>query len=213
MSADLPVTNRIADRLDAAVTLFRGLRRNTGSSLDDFISAELAAIRLRHLRGLPPGYEFSRRLYRSSGVDPTRYRPSSEALWRRLRDRGDFPRVHPLVDLTNLLSLKHQVPYGLHDLARLRLPLELDIGREGEGYEGIRKETLRMTGKIVLRDAAGPVGNPSADSLRAAVSETTTEMLQVIYFHPGDDRRREILAETVALYARFFAAAAQSGFV
>jgi DNA/RNA-binding domain of Phe-tRNA-synthetase-like protein len=105
------------------------------------------------------------------------------------------------------------VPYGLYDLERVAPPLELDLGRAGEAYAGIRKEELNMAGKIVLRDARGAVGNPSADSARAAVGDSTVELLQLIYFHPGDERRREIVAETAALYERFFAARAESDFV
>lgn len=207
------IENRLQGRVVGGVTICRGLRGDQSGGLESFIAAALQRIRVDHARALPAGYELSRRLYRSLGVDPTRHRPSSEALWRRLRDRGDFPRVLGLVDLVNLLALEFQVPYGLYDLALLQPPLELDLGRPGETYAGIRKETLNMAGKIVLRDTIGPFGNPTSDSARAAVRETTVEMLLVIFLHPDDGRRREILDETAARYRRFFAAAADSCFV
>jgi DNA/RNA-binding domain of Phe-tRNA-synthetase-like protein len=109
------------------------------------------------------------------------------------------------VDLTNLLSLRFQVCFGLYDLAHLQPPLEIALGGEGDRYQGIRKETLSFAGKIVLRDGQGAFGNPSADSLRASVSGSSRDVLQVLFFHPDDEGRREILASVLADFKVFFA--------
>jgi DNA/RNA-binding domain of Phe-tRNA-synthetase-like protein len=163
---------------------------------------------------LPPGFAFSRRLYKSFRVDPTKHRPSSEALWRRLRDRNDFPAVNPLVDLTNLLSLKFQVCYGLYDLERVHGPVRITLGDAGDQYQGIRKETLNFAGKIVLRDDLGAFGNPSADSQRASVLPSSLDVLQVLFFHPDDPGRQRILAESADVCQRFFAIAeSRSSFI
>ncbi|HSS51323.1 MAG TPA: hypothetical protein VLX28_20460, partial [Thermoanaerobaculia bacterium] len=47
-----------------------------------------------------------RSLFRAAGCDPTRYRPSSEALLRRVLKGEDLPAIHPLVDLNNCLSVE-----------------------------------------------------------------------------------------------------------
>jgi DNA/RNA-binding domain of Phe-tRNA-synthetase-like protein len=213
MSEEFALPNLLSGRLSAGVIAYRGVTPRTGPSLRERIAAETAALRSASAGAPAPGFELARRLYRSFGVDPTKHRPSSEALWRRLRDRGDFPEVNPAVDLTNLLSLRYQVCYGLYDLERLRPPLAIDLGREGESYQGIRKDVLNMAGRIVVRDLDGPFGNPSADSLRASVSASSRDILQVIFFHPQDPRQREIVSASEASFAEFFFVAGRRSFI
>lgn len=212
MSEEFPLQNLLAGRLRAGVIVYRGAAPRPGTALRERIAAETAA--LRSSPAVPaPGFELARRLYRSFHVDPTKHRPSSEALWRRLRDRGDFPAVNPAVDLTNLLSLRYQVCYGLYDLDRLQPPLAVDLGREGDAYPGIRKDVLDMAGKIVVRDGRGAFGNPSADSLRASVSASSRDIMQVLFFHPEDPRQREIVSASEAAFAEFFTMAGRLSFI
>ncbi len=204
MSEEFPLQNLLAGRLRAGVIVYRGVAPRPGPSLRERIAAETSALRASGAGAPAPGFDLSRRLYRSFGIDPTKHRPSSEALWRRLLGRGDFPAVNPAVDLTNLLSLRYQVCYGLYDLDRLQPPLAVDLGREGEAYPGIRKDVLNMAGKIVVRDGRGAFGNPSADSLRASVSAASRDILQVLFFHPQDPRQKEIVAASEAAFDEFF---------
>ena len=122
-----------------------------------------------------------RAMYRRIGLDPTKTRPSNEALLRRLR-RGDaFPRVNGLVDAVNLCSLECQLPYGVYDRAALEGPITLRLGRDGEAYDGIRKDTVHVAGRLTVADARGPFGNPTSDSARAMVTEATHDALVVVY--------------------------------
>ncbi|RME77131.1 MAG: hypothetical protein D6776_00060 [Planctomycetota bacterium] len=130
-------------------------------------------------------FEPARRLYRAFGIDPTRRRPSSEALVRRILKGFAFPRVHPLVDAVNLCQLEQGLPYGLYDVDRLHPPVRATVGAPGEGYPGIRKGWIRVEGRPVLRDAEGPFGNPSSDSLRASVREGTDRVLVVVFAPAG----------------------------
>lgn len=200
-----PIANRLAPLLSAGIALYRDVRLRDAAALDEYIAAEVARWREAHLRSLPPAYEWTRRLYRALHIDPTRHRPSSEALWRRLRDRADFPRVNAAVDLTNLLSLRFQVCYGLYDAALVHGPLEIDRGGERDRYVGIGKEEMSFTGKIVLRDGEGAFGNPSADSRRTAVTAAAGDILQVLYLHGETPGRESYLQETTAVFTRFFA--------
>ena len=213
MSEEFPLQNLLAGRLRAGVIVYRGVAPRPGASLRERIAAETTALRAAAAGAPAPGFELARRLYRSFGVDPTKHRPSSEALWRRLRDRGDFPAVNPAVDLTNLLSLRYQVCYGLYDLDRLQPPLAIDLGREGDAYQGIRKDVLNLAGRIVVRDSQGAFGNPSADSLRASVSASSRGILQVLFFHPQDPRQREIVSASASAFAEFFFAAECRSFI
>jgi DNA/RNA-binding domain of Phe-tRNA-synthetase-like protein len=208
------ISNLLDGRLSAGVNVYRGLSLRSGELLDHYIVEQTAETRKAHSAAMPPGFAFSRRLYKSFRVDPTKHRPSSEALWRRLRDRNDFPVVNPLVDLTNLLSLKFQVCYGLYDLERVQGPVRIALGDAGDRYQGIRKETLNFAGKIVLRDDLGAFGNPSADSQRASVHPSSLDVLQVLFFHPDDPGRQRILAESADVCQRFFAMAeSRSSFI
>lgn len=198
------IENRVKEKLAAAVLFYAQIALLDPEAFGSWIQSEAERIGKEFRDRLPPGFEFSRRLYRSFRVDPTRHRPSSEALWRRLRDRDDFPRLFPAVDLTNLLSLKFQIPYGFYDRDKIRGNIAIDSGREGECYPGIGKEELNMEGKIVVRDELGPFGNPSADSLRTAATAATRDALQVMFFHPADPEKERMAEETLALFREFF---------
>jgi DNA/RNA-binding domain of Phe-tRNA-synthetase-like protein len=198
------IQNLLAGKLSAGINLFFGMAGCQADSLAEFISQQVAAIRSSHFQSLPPGFTCSRQLYKSFHIDPTKHRPSSEALWRKLRDKNDFPAVNPPVDLTNLLSLKFQICYGLYDLEHVHGPVVITLGDASDQYQSIRKETLNFNGKIVLRDAQGAFGNPSADSLRASVDKSSLDIIQILFFHPSDNLKEKILAETLDLFRRFF---------
>ncbi|HYL07873.1 MAG TPA: phenylalanine--tRNA ligase beta subunit-related protein, partial [Candidatus Udaeobacter sp.] len=93
----------------------------------------------------------ARQLYRKFGVDPTRTRPSSEALLRRLKKGEGMPRVNSLVDVANALSVQLQVPVGLYDLDKVKgEELVIRLGHPGEGYRGIGKEQVNVGGRICV---------------------------------------------------------------
>jgi DNA/RNA-binding domain of Phe-tRNA-synthetase-like protein len=122
-----------------------------------------------------------RTLYKRIGIDPTKTRPSSEALLRRVRKGDPLPRINSLVDVINWCSVETQLPYGLYDLDRIEGAIEVRLGREGESYPGIRKDVVHVAGRLVLADALGPFGNPTSDSLRTCVTTATRAALIVIF--------------------------------
>ncbi|HET7465560.1 MAG TPA: phenylalanine--tRNA ligase beta subunit-related protein [Candidatus Dormibacteraeota bacterium] len=144
----------------------------------------------------------ARALYRRFGTDPTRMRPSNEALLRRLKKGEPLPRVNSLVDVANALSVQLQVPVGLYDLEKARGDeLVIRLGAEGEGYTGIGKEHVNVAGRLCVADADGPCGNPSADSARTMIT-TSTERAAWIYFLPVSDEEIDRTAELVAVFGR-----------
>ena len=144
----------------------------------------------------------ARELYRRFGVDPTRVRPSSEALLRRMKKGEGLPRVNSLVDVANAMSVQLQVPVGLYDLDKVKgEELALRLGREGEGYEGIRKERVNVGGRICVADAEGACGNPSADAARTMIT-TATERAAWIYFLEVRDDDIDRTAELIAVFGR-----------
>jgi DNA/RNA-binding domain of Phe-tRNA-synthetase-like protein len=131
-----------------------------------------------------PVVQAVRRLFRAAGCDPTRHRPSSEALLRRILKGGELPRISPLVDLNNLLSLHLLVPACVVDAASLRPPLVLRAGEEGETLLSMRGP-FNLAGKPVLADTEGPFGTPITDAERVKVIDSTTEVWLVAY-QPAD---------------------------
>lgn len=126
-----------------------------------------------------------RSMYKRVGLDPTRHRPSSEALLRRVKRGEPLPRINNLVDVINWCSVESQLPFGLYDATRIAGPVVLRLGHSGESYPGIRKDAVHVEGRLVLADDVGPFGNPSSDSERTQVTESTTRAL-VVVFAPAD---------------------------
>jgi DNA/RNA-binding domain of Phe-tRNA-synthetase-like protein len=144
----------------------------------------------------------ARALYRRFGIDPTRVRPSSEALMRRLKKGEPLPRINSLVDVANALSVQLQVPVGLYDLGKVRGDeLVVRLGAEGESYTGIGKERVNVAGRICVADAEGPCGNPSSDSARTMIT-TDTERAAWIYFLPVSEETIDRTAELIAVFGR-----------
>jgi DNA/RNA-binding domain of Phe-tRNA-synthetase-like protein len=126
-----------------------------------------------------------RAMYKAVGLDPTKNRPSSEALLRRVRKGGELPRINNLVDVINWCSVESQLPFGLYDLGHIDGDIALRLGRDGESYAGIRKDEVHLAGRLVLADDRGPFGNPTSDSARTMVTTGTTRALVVIFAPVG----------------------------
>jgi DNA/RNA-binding domain of Phe-tRNA-synthetase-like protein len=140
-----------------------------------------------------------RAMYRRFGVDPTKTRPSSEALLRRVRKGEGLPRINSLVDIGNWCSLETQLPFGLYDLGRVRGAIALRLGKNGEEYAGIRRDVIHLAGRLTLADDEGPFGNPTADSARTMVTTTTTRALMVIFVPTESTRDVAIRAAELTL--------------
>lgn len=151
-----------------------------------------------------PGVAETRAMFHRLGVDPTKTRPASEALLRRVLQGKGLPQIHPPVDVCNLASLEHQLPIGLYDRAHVKGPIYARLGRPGEGYEGIRKGFVNLTGRPMLADDDGAFGAPTSDSARTQVTEATKTLLGVIYCpaERPDQQLTLMLARVADLLAR-----------
>jgi DNA/RNA-binding domain of Phe-tRNA-synthetase-like protein len=122
-----------------------------------------------------------RAMFRAWGVDPSKYRPSSEALLRRVVQGKGLYRVLDVVDIANLGSIETGWPYGCYDRSRIRGPITFRAGHPGETYEGIGKRIWHLAGRPVLADTEGPFGSPISDSTRSMITESAHDVLTVIY--------------------------------
>lgn len=141
-------------------------------------------------------FEASRKLYRAIGIDPTRRRPSSEALLRRVIQGKPLYKVNTLVDAGNYCSMYFHLSIGFYDAIKIKGNVTFRLGLEGEHYQGINKGAINVARKLALSDDFGPFGNPSSDSDRTKLTLTTTEAMMVL-FAPADYQDL-LLAENAA---------------
>ena len=123
----------------------------------------------------------TRRLYHLLGSDPTKDRPSSERLLRRVVQAKQLPKVNKLVDAMNLVSLSLQYPLGVYDWDKIVPPVLVRIGRPDESYPGLSGDPVNLEGKLVLVDGESLFGNPSHDSARTQVGLGTVRSLVVAW--------------------------------
>ena len=149
----------------------------------------------------------TRRVYRACGKDPSRYRPASEALIRRLLQGKELYQIDTLVDLINLASMAYGYSIGGFDADKfVGDTLTLGVGREGEPYEGIGRGLLNIAGLPVYRDAVGGVGTPTSDHERTKVTLETTHLVVLVNGYDGDEQRvldnARYIQQLVTRYAR-----------
>lgn len=122
----------------------------------------------------------TRLIYKSLGKDPNRYRPSAEALCRRIiRELGIY-RVNTLVDIINLVSIRSGFSIGCFDLELIEGNLSLDVGTENEEFDAIGRGPLNISGLPIYRDQIGGIGTSTSDSERTKIKENSTKVLIII---------------------------------
>jgi Uncharacterized conserved protein len=183
----------IAKEFDGAAAL--GILQIEGLSVQDSpeelraILAQLADNCAREYKdvalGELPVVKKIRAIFHRSGLDPTRYRPSSESLLRRAVKGKGLYVINSVVDLVNYFSLRMLWPMGLYDADKLQPPIEWRIGREGESYEGIGRDRLNLANFPLLVDELGPFGSPVSDSMRTRVTAGCTRILWITFAPPG----------------------------
>ena len=140
----------------------------------------------------------TRRIYKLCGKDPSRYRPSGEALVRRVLQGKQLYQIDTLVDLINLASMKYGYSIGAFDADHFSgNTLILGIGREGEPYEGIGRGMINIAGLPVYRDEIGGVGTPTSDNERTKVSVGTTHLLVLVNGYDGNEQGVRDTAELI----------------
>lgn len=184
------IADAAAGRLRAGVVVCGDCKDDDGGAAAA-AAAKLGDTLIARWAGTPPasipGLAEARNLYKSFGMEPTRYRPSSEALLRRTLQGKGLYRLGGLVDTCNLASLTFLLPIGMYDLAKVRGDVRLDVGAPGDAYPGIRKGPVNLEGRLGLFDDDGPFGSPTSDSARTCTDPGTGTILAVIMATPATD--------------------------
>jgi len=173
------------------------------SHIDKYIDELRLSLKIEDLTSVPE-IKAVRDGYRAIGKDPSRYRPSQQALLRRvLQGKGLF-KINSVVDVNNLISLKSRHSLGSYDLDQTKGPITFRIGANGENYKGIGKDTVNLEGLPIFSDELGAFGSPASDSERTMVRLATTRLLMVIISFTGKDgldNRIKSAAELLKAYA------------
>lgn len=152
------------------------------------------------------GIAATRRVYKACGKDPSRYRPASEALIRRMLQGKELYQINTLVDLINLASIAYGSSIGGFDAGKfVGDTLTLGIGREGEPYEGIGRGMINIHGLPVYRDAEGGVGTPTSDHERTKITMDTRHLVVLINGYDGKAERVEANARFIQELLRRYA--------
>jgi len=152
--------------------------------LGEHYKATLTTESLKELSGI----QATRRVYKACGKDPSRYRPASEQLIRRMLQGKELYQIDTLVDLINLASIRYGYSIGGFDADKfVGDTLTLGIGRAGEPYEGIGRGMLNIEGLPVYRDAEGGVGTPTSDNERTKITLDTRHLVVLINGYDGNE--------------------------
>lgn len=134
-----------------------------------------------------PAILATRQIYKRCGKDPSRYRPSSEALIRRMLKGHELYQINTAVDLINLASIRFGYSIGGFDADKIQgNQLILGIGKAEEPYEGIGRGPLNIEGLPVYRDREGGIGTPTSDHERTKLSTTTENILALVNGYDGN---------------------------
>jgi DNA/RNA-binding domain of Phe-tRNA-synthetase-like protein len=126
-----------------------------------------------------------RALWKKFGADPNRYRPSVEALYRRIAKQNYITPLDSAVDLNNFFSLRYEIPMGIYDMDKIPGDITISIGDEETTYVGLNGRENQFNNILTLQDTNGPFGSPFVDSVRTAVTEATANAVQIVFLRPS----------------------------
>ncbi len=127
-----------------------------------------------------PEIEATRKIYKKLGKDPNRYRPSAEALCRRILREIPIYKVNTLVDIINFVSIRSGFSIGGFDFSKIEGNILLDVGNEQDEFEAIGRGMLNVKGLPIFRDELGGIGTPTSDNERTKITAETNQLLIVI---------------------------------
>lgn len=173
------------------------------AEMDSEVESLLALYTIDQVNKIPQ-ITATRQVYKMLGKDPNRYRPSAEALCRRIIRGIGIYRVSTLVDIINLVSIRSGISIGGFDMDKIEGDvLELGVGKTADMFEAIGRGLLNIEGLPVYRDNTGGIGTPTSDNERTKISENTSRLLIVFNGYAGNAGLSEAVAHMLDLLARY----------
>ena len=150
-----------------------------------------------------PEIAATRKAYKTLGKDPNRYRPSAEALCRRIIREIELYKVSTLVDSINLVSIRSGFSIGGFDADKIQGDVVLGVGTAGDEFEAIGRGLLNVEGLPLYRDEKGGIGTPTSDNERTKIAGSTTNLLMIINEYSGEKGLLEAVEHSKALLAKY----------
>lgn len=147
--------------------------------------------------------ESARAVYRQLGKDPTRYRISSDSLFRRILKNKGVYYVNNVVDINNIISLRTLFSVGAYDIDKVIGDVSYRIGTADDLFEGIGRGLLNIENLPVLADDKGPFGSATSDSLRTMVTTETKRLMMVIHAFNKDEDMGKYLNQMKELLVKY----------
>ncbi len=145
----------------------------------------------------------TRKIYKTLGKDPNRYRPSAEALCRRIVRQIPIYKVNTLVDIINIVSIKSGFSIGGFDGDKIQGDLQLNVGTSNDEFEAIGRGLLNVEGLPLYRDDIGGIGTPTSDNERTKITDETTNLLMIINSYNGIEGLQEAVKHSISLLTSF----------
>lgn len=151
-----------------------------------------------------PAIAATRKMYKLLGKDPNRYRPSAEALCRRIVRQIPVNKVNTLVDIINIVSIRSGFSIGGFDTSKIQgNKLILTIGTDSDLFEAIGRGELNVEGLPLYKDEVGGIGTPTSDNERTKITLDTTDLLIIINAYNGDAGLSEAVGNFIELLTEF----------
>ena len=184
-------------------TIVQGSPPNLSREFYELQMAAAAAYKIELLPNIPR-IAAVRAMFKKMDVDPSRYRPASEALVRRVLNGKGLYYINSAVDVNNYCSLKFLLPFGLYSADKIDGDVDYALAENGS-YVNIAGKTSCTGRKPFLGDRQGVFGNPTADAGRTAVTLQTKQLLSVIYADEevSNQELEDILQFTVQMLVRY----------
>lgn len=206
---DVEISTRIREacpQLALAVLACNVQNNETSSAFWSEMEAEIEQIKTTYSLeeiNKRPEIAATRKVYKTLGKDPNRYRPSAEALCRRIIREIPIYKVSTLVDIINLVSIRSGFSIGGFDAEKIQGAIRLDVGTTEDEFEAIGRGKLNVEGLPLYRDEVGGIGTPTSDNERTKITETTTKLLMVINGYSGENGLQEAIDLSTSLLNKY----------
>ena len=150
-----------------------------------------------------PEIAATRKVYKILGKDPNRYRPSAEALCRRILREIPIYKVSTLVDVINLVSIRSGFSIGGFDLEKIQGSIQLGVGTADEEFEAIGRGLLNVEGLPLYSDETGGIGTPTSDNERTKIGGDTTRLLLIINGYSGRSGLQDAVDYSIELLGKY----------
>jgi len=201
------IVRELCPELKVAVLQCKVINSETSVELTNTLNAEILEIKTRYKMdeiNKRPAIEATRAAYKKMGKDPNRYRPSAEALCRRIIREIPVYRINTLVDIINVVSIRSGYSIGGFDVSKIQgTKLTLNVGSATDTFEAIGRGELNVEGLPLYKDEIGGIGTPTSDHERTKITLETRELLIIINAYNGMAGLQEAIDHSIFLLNEF----------